>query len=324
MIQADHAIGNKTTIFTNHNSLTDNGWTENVAINTYKNSIILAYMLPTVIDHVGLKRVFEETDSDVVHAHNLPCAHYSHNLGLPTIFDDWEYFLEYYNYKPSIHLINKKSIPFRIYRQHIAEHAVKKLIKEVPTIVTNKNVQQQYERLGGKNIQVIPNVPNQKERETALKGKWRKKPRTTTCYIGAMTQDSQMPLRNTSGIKEAWQTDKLGDLIVFEANNYKPHLQLFKTIRECHYNLLYWRPLHVHRYYLQNKAFLASIVGVPTIISSSLTATIDLLGEFAIPVDSLSDIKDVIKQNVTVDVDYPKKEHLLDFYAPQLKEIYNN
>jgi hypothetical protein len=72
------------------------------------------------------------------------------------------------------------------------------------------------------------------------------------------------------------------------------------------------------------KAFLASVVGVPTIISSSLKATVNLLGDYALPVRSLSEIPEVIRN-----YDYSRKytlnnTHLWEFYEPKIKTAYEN
>jgi hypothetical protein len=63
-------------------------------------------------------------------------------------------------------------------------------------------------------------------------------------------------------------------------------------------------------------------VGVPTIISSSLKATVRLLGEYALPVHSLEDIPKIIKT-----YDYSKKyrlnpAHLWEYYQPKIKAAY--
>jgi hypothetical protein len=110
-------------------------------------------------------------------------------------------------------------------------------------------------------------------------------------------------------------------LYVFSGENFCPHLKVLRKLRECHFNLLYWKPFHFHKNYLQNKAFLASAVGVPTIISSSLTATIDLLGDYAITVDKLADIPDAIKTYSFPELK-PVPEQLWEHYEPAIEEMY--
>jgi hypothetical protein len=115
----------------------------------------------------------------------------------------------------------------------------------------------------------------------------------------------------------------IGNLYVFEGNRYCPHLDVLRKLREFHFNLLYWKPLLVHKYYLQNKAFLASVVGVPTIISSSLTATIDLLGKYALVVRSLEDIPAVIEKSKTYSAFTLDPNHLWESYESEIQEAYN-
>jgi hypothetical protein len=285
-------------------------------------------------DPIGLKKFFFQHNCQIIHAHSPESAYYSYKLGLPTIFDDWEYWLDFYEYcKPA----NKELISEKIKRMSVGIQAfdlpifryilkkrykkmVLELIQNIPIIVTNEEVKQRYRELGASDVWVVPNVPLTFERNYGLAVKKPKKNKITTCYIGNMTADDNMFLRNTSGVRELWQKNELGDLYVFEG---LPHLDIFRKVQECHFNLLFWKPLEVHRFYLQNKAFLASVMGVPTIISSSLKATIKLLGDYALPVDKLSDIPDLIKS-----YDFSKeyslnRAHLWEYYEPQIQDAYS-
>jgi len=299
-----------------------------IPVEFFPRSRRLAYLFPAFSYKIGLKKFFKKYKCDLVHAHNLPAAYYSYKQDLPTVFDDWEYHLEYFDYHG---LINpEKRGPGRVaaqflyfFRRKRAKKLVLELIRNLPVIVTNEEVEKRYRELGATSIWWVPNVPLSYEREYAFAVDAKKRDRITTCYIGNMTVDSKTKLRNTSGIRELWKKKDLGDLIVFEGKNYLPHLEVLRKVRECHFNLLYWKPLPVHRYYLQNKAFLASVVGVPTIISSSLKATINLLGEYALPVNSLEEIPKVIES-------YKPKEyqlnpaHIWEYYQPKIRAAYEN
>jgi len=294
---------------------------DKVVVETYKKSRAMAYLLPVPYDHLGLKRVMREHDCAFVHAHNLPCAYYSRRLGFPTLFNDWEYHYSYYDYEAP-HLCSKWSRPFRFYRRNISKNIVKKILP-FATIVTNKNVERRYRELGAEKIWTVPNVPSKFEIDFASKFSVEKRKQTTTCYVGEMSADSKIQLRNTSGIRELWMQNDLGELLVLEGENYIHHLQIFGILKSCHYNLLYWKPLNIHQYYLQNKAFLASVIGIPTIISESLTATIELLGDLAIPVNSLEDVKKVVQSELWKhNHSYPKPSHIFEYYSPKIREAY--
>jgi len=327
-IQNDLNMGFRPVMFVLESALNgSNKWIPNVdkvIVETYKRSRNMAYLLPTLHDPLGLNAVFQKHDCDIVHAHNLPCAYYSYKLGLPTVFNDWEYHYEYYDYQTS-KLLSKFSKLFRWYRRRIAKKVIKKLLSKLPVIVTNKTVETKYRELGADRIWTVPNVPSQFEIDSTLNFDIAKKNQKTTCYVGNMSRDNQTRLRNTSGIRELWKQNDLGELLVLEGENYVPHLEIFKTLEFCHYNLLYWKPIDVHRYYLQNKPFLASVVGTSTIISSSLTATIELLGEFALPVNSLEDVKEVVQsERWKHKHSYPKPSHIFEYYAPKIKESYHS
>jgi len=241
------------------------------------------------------------------------------------VFDDWEYNYEFYDYQPKrlgIGLRPAGSAFFSYVRRVRAKKIVKELIRNLPVIVTNDQVEFRYRELGAKSIWWVPNVPLSCEREYAFAVDIAKRDRITTCYVGELSAEKNSLLRNTSGVRRLWSEHDIGNLLVLEGKNYVPHLDVLRTLRGCHFNLLYWKPLPIHRYFLQNKAFLASVVGVPTIISSSLKATIGLLGEYALPVYSLEDIPKVVKT-----YDHSRKyrlnpTHIWECYQPKIRTAY--
>lgn len=280
----------------------------------------LSYMLPIQDDFLNLRKIFNDYRCDFVHAHNLWCAYYSYKLGLPTLFDDWEYYLEFLKYVPLISNGQRaRGLPFVWYRRLKAAGYVKELIKNVVVGCTNKYVQEKYVGLDAKHCFVIPNVPLKFERDYAFAEDVTKQSKLSTCYIGSIKTD-KCRLRNTKGVINFWLKHKeLGTLYIFEGVNRVGHLELLRKLRSFHFNLLFWNPLTVHKYYLQNKAFLAAALGIPTIITSSLKATIDLLGDFALIVDCLNDIPTVIKYAKFVGL---RQEHLWECYENNISKAY--
>lgn len=324
-IQHDFDMSLHPILFARDSALNDNyKWipdSDNITVCSYHKSRALAYMLPLTRDPLNLQYIFDIHNCDLVHAHNLPCAYYSHRLGLPTVFNDWEYHHSYYDYASPKR--NRLSIPFRMYRRRIAKKVLKELLANISIIVTNKNVAEKYRELGAVKIWTVPNVPLQFEVDTTSKLDIEKKQQLTTCYVGNITVDNYTTLRNTLGVQELWQRKYMGNLLTLEGSNYVPHLEIFRILKACHFNLLYWHPLDVHKYYLQNKPFLASVVGVPTIISDSLSATIELLGDFAIPVHTLQDVEKAVQSNLWSNTHYyPKPTHIFEYYTPKIIEAY--
>ena len=216
------------------------------------------------------------------------------------------------------------SMPLRLYRSRIVTKVLYKLLSKLHVIVTNDVVEKRYRELGANNVWTVPNVPLKFEVNVASETSAQKKEQLTTCYVGNMREDNHSKLRNTQGIQELWRQNSLGNLLVLEGNNYVPHLKTFEILKSCHFNLLYWKPISDHKYYLQNKAFLASVVGVPTIISDSLTATINLLGDFALPVHSLMDVKETVQSDLwNNNHSFPKPSHVFEYYSPRIMEAYN-
>lgn len=288
------------------------------------------HMLPTA--KVNLKRVFKALKCDIVHAHQVETAYYSYKKGLPTIFDDWEYHLEFskLRYCKSYYSIEgsffskclKNPLTRRLYKKRCS--AVLELLANVPVIVTNDAVKKVYEDMGTENVWTVPNVPVKQEVEYAFRdGDVEKSSVIITCYIGNLSRNEESILRCTKGIKELWKNFNLGKLHAFEDNNRVPHLEIMRQIRRFHFNLLFWRPLRAHKYYLQNKAFLASAMGLPTIISSSLISTIALLKDYALVVDSIEEIPDTIKNYNPPKIHRIYEDHYWEYYEKRIKSAYN-
>jgi len=310
-------------VFCNDN-IENNLWIprrKEVSIEHFGDHQRLAYMIGINEDFLGLKKVFNNYGCDFVQAHNLWCAYYSYKIGLPTIFSDWEYYLNHLDYFPL--KSNGQSIfglPFALMRRFRASGFVKHLLKNIPIIVTNKNQQEKYQSLGAKECFVVPNVPLKFEQDYAFSVNVEKEKVVTTSYIGQMSSDT-WALRDASEVPSLWSRFDIGKLHIFEKENYLPHLNVLRKLRSFHFNLLYWKPFPDHKYYLQNKAFMASVVGIPTIISSSLTATINLLGSYAIPVSNLEEIPKIIKHYEPVSLPL-QENHLWEYYESNIKKAY--
>jgi len=326
VIQSNIDMGFDCTLYVWSDAENDKFWVpgrDRVPVLYFKRDRRLAYLLPALNDFMGLKRIFKESKCDLIHAHNLECAFYAFQMGLPVVFDDWEFHWIYYQFASDVSF-NRLGLPLRFYRNVAVKHNLRRMFDSVPFIVTNSAVAEEYKRLGVESVGVVPNVPLRFERDYAFASDVSKRRKVSTCYVGNLTKDSRTVLRNTSGIVDIWDKYQLGDLFVFEGENYCNHLDVLRSLRSFHFNLLYWKPVEVHKYYLQNKAFLASAVGVPTIVTSSLSATINLLGEYALVVNKLEDIPNIIR-NYDFNRKYSLREdHLWEFYDSTIKKAYDN
>jgi hypothetical protein len=292
----------------------------------------MVYIIDMKFDFLRLKRLVEHFRCDLVHAHSIETAYYAYKLGLPVVYDDWEFELFYYDYYYESNVLNESSnsitLPakklFSNRKRAVVKDVILEILPEVPVIVTNDEVRRFYERLGAKRIWTVPNVPLRMEREYGFGVDVPKRQKTSTCYIGNMSLDEKAKLRNTLGVRELWQKHDLGTLYVFEGKRFVPHLELFRKVREFHYNLLFWHPLKVHKFYLQNKPFVASVVGVPTIIGRSLKSTVSLLREYAITVDSLEEIPSAIKQSDPLKERPVYPDHFWEYYQDRILEAYRS
>ncbi|KON31928.1 MAG: hypothetical protein AC479_08140 [miscellaneous Crenarchaeota group-6 archaeon AD8-1] len=305
---------------------------DNLDLAFYPKNRYVSNMIPAKNDPICLRKIFKDFDCDVVHAHHLNSAFYSINLGLPTVFDDWEFFLNYMRYLPLLfnYWLYKKrpdkivlGMFMRALDRFRNPYILKKIFKLAPIIVTNRFVKEEYDSFGAKTFWV-PNMPLNFEREYVESKQIKKISRLTTGYIGRLYNDNkQNPLRNASGIAELWRRENIGDLYIFEGKNTCTHLELLCKLKSFHFNLLYWEPKSFHRYYTQNKPFLASILGIPTIISASLVDTVNLLGEYALPVMTIRDIPLVMKSYL----ENPRKlilnpTHFWEYYEKNIFSAY--
>lgn len=206
---------------------------DKVSVEYYKPNRQLSYLLPTLHDRIGLRKVFKEYKCDFVHAHNVFCAYYSHRLGLPTLFDDWEYY-EYFDYHPPKTRITGASSAGSAFLAHLrrtrAKGIVRKLLQKLSIIVTNDLVESRYRELGAKRIWSVPNVPLSYEREYAFAANVKKRDRVTTCYVGSITRDEGTALRNTSGVRILWSEHDIGDLWYWKAKTMFLILKLSESL----------------------------------------------------------------------------------------------
>ena len=308
---------------------------DKVEVETYRRNRWADYMIPQRGDPLGIRKCFRDYGCDVVHAHNMEAAYYAVHSGLPVVFDDWEFYLKYLYYRPLIDVnnptkhfhglleCNPAGLPLKLLKRHRSTGVMEDLLKAVPVIVTNRCVKEAYEALGAHAF-FVPNVPLWLERVDALAEPVEKEPVTTTGYVGTITNDNRRnKLRNMEGIPELWRKHCLGKLVLFEGKNVVPHPQMLRRMARFHFNLLYWQPRSYHRYYLQNKAFLASAVGVPTIITSSLEDTVALLGEYALPVADMEEIPSVMQRWLESPGRLPvKPEQYWEHYSSEVEGAY--
>lgn len=318
-IQSDLDNGFDVVAFVNR-EIENNLWIpdrEKVELKFFEYNRLWHYRVPSWCDYLNLKNF----DFDLVHAHDPFCADYALRLGFPVVFDDWEYWLEYMDFVP-LRTEGVKGVPSVLLRRLRAWKLVKNLLWHVPVIVTNRNVKDHYLDLDAVSVDVVPNVPLRFERDYAFAGTCTEKPdKMFFCYIGDFDADN-WSIRDTSELRNVWSRKWLGPLHVFGGKTKLSHLDLIRRMRMYDFNLLVWKKFWAHPYFLQNKAFLASAVGVPTIISSSLLATIDLLQEYAFPVDNARDIYAVV-ENFSYRPFRLHPEHLWEYYESAIKNAYN-
>lgn len=289
---------------------------DQVPISTYVSDWHWFFLYPSPKkDHFGLLKAFDTLDCDVVHANDLWAARYSYSLGLPTVYDDWEYWYEYMDVaRPSRGILGKFST---FIRKSNAKQEVLQLIENVPTIVTNKNVAAKYHALGGENVRVVPNVPLKFEHDYAFQVPVEKQS-FGIVYIGDLS-DEVWSLRDARDIVYCSFRDQIYQFS--GETRLVSHLDLLRKVREFTFNLFWWKPHPLHKYYLNNKAFIASVLGIPTLISRSLTANIDLLGEYAIPIRHPAEIYHAVKNYEPREL-FLREDHFWEFYQEGLREAY--
>ena len=189
-----------------------------------------------------IEKLVKQLGPDIIHSHNIGSAKISHDLGLPAVFDDHEYFrmLSRVNAE-NIHLQNTTNLKSGfdrvkqnmklsfISRQSISNWTnwEKELVLSVPTITVSEQIANELREVGDgktKEIIVVPNFPLETEisfKEPQAHG------HLSSVYAGGDSKHKQVTNRDISGLTNLFADNDIGNLTIIGWEHAESSEKLF-------------------------------------------------------------------------------------------------
>ena len=285
-----------------------------------------------------IEKLVKQVRPDIVHSHNIGSAKISHQLGLPMVFDDHEYFrmlslvnTENIKFQNGVHLtsglkrtIQSMKLSF-ISRQSISNWTKweKELVSSVPTITVSEQIAQELtmNRDGGKEIFVVPNFPMEAEASEFSEPKSHKY--LSSVYAGGDSKHKQVTNRDISGLANLFVYNDIGNLTIigweaessekFKATGFLARDKMFSEMSQNSTGLIPWKKHWSHPFLNPNKAYEYAHAGLFVMLTSDLTSVINTLGDNCLAFEDYDDLASKLEYF---------KSNMDDLYEKRLK-IFN-
>jgi hypothetical protein len=253
---------------------------------------------------------------DIIHSHNIGSAKISHDLRLPVVFDDHEYFgmLSRVNAE-NIHLQNPNNAKSRfdrikqnmktsyILRQSISNWTnwEQELVQSVPTITVSEPIAKELRKKADgktKDILVVPNFPL--ETEISFK-----EPRDhghfSSVYAGGDSKHKQVTNRDISGLTNLFADNDIGTLTIigweraessekYKATGFLPRDEMFSEMIQNSIGLIPWKKHWSHPFLNPNKAYEYAHAGLFVILTSDLRSVVTTLEDNCLTFEDYNDL----------------------------------
>ncbi len=263
-----------------------------------------------------IEKLVKQLAPDIIHSHNIGSAKISHDLRLPVVFDDHEYFgmLSRVNAE-NIHLQNPNNAKSRfdrikqnmktsyILRQSISNWTnwEQELVQSVPTITVSEPIAKELrKKADGKtnDILVVPNFPL--EIEISFK-----EPRDhghfSSVYAGGDSKHKQVTNRDISGLTNLFADNDIGTLTIigweraessekYKATGFLPRDEMFSEMIQNSIGLIPWKKHWSHPFLNPNKAYEYAHAGLFVILTSDLRSVVTTLEDNCLTFEDYNDL----------------------------------
>lgn len=263
-----------------------------------------------------IEKLVKQLGPDIIHSHNIGSAKISHDLGLPAVFDDHEYFgmLSRVNAE-NIHLqniTNLKSVFDRvkqntklsfISRQSISNWTnwEKELVLSVPTITVSEQIANELREVGDgktKEIIVVPNFPL--ETEISFKEPQAHR-QLSSVYAGGDSKHKQVTNRDISGLTNLFADNDIGNLTIigwehaessekYKATGFLPRDKMFSQMIQNSIGLIPWKKHWSHPFLNPNKAYEYALAGLFVMLTSDLRSVASTLEDNCLTFEDYDDL----------------------------------
>lgn len=263
-----------------------------------------------------IEKLVKETRPDIVHSHNIGSAKISHDLGLPAVFDDHEYFgmlsrvnaenLKIQNYQDPQSGLGKfrqnMKLSF-ISRQSISNWTKweRDLVSTVPTITVSEQIAhdlRKFSPAGTRHIFLVPNFPSEAETSGFNKPEFHEK--LSCVYAGGDSRHKQVINRDISGLTNLFMIRDIGNLTIigwepessqnFKATGFIQRDKMFSEMRQNSIGMVPWKKHWSHPFLNPNKAYEYAHAGLFVMLTSDLTSVIHTLQDNCLTFEDYEDL----------------------------------
>jgi len=263
-----------------------------------------------------IEKLVKQLGPDIIHSHNIGSAKISHDLGLPAVFDDHEYFrmLSRVNAE-NIHLQNTTNLKSGfdrvkqnmklsfISRQSISNWTnwEKELVLSVPTITVSEQIANELREVGDgktKEIIVVPNFPLETEisfKEPQAHG------HLSSVYAGGDSKHKRVTNRDISGLTNLFADNDIGNLTIigwehaessekYMATGFLPRDKMFSEMIRNSIGLIPWKKHWSHPFLNPNKAYEYAHAGLFVMLTSDLRSVASTLEDNCLTFEDYDDL----------------------------------
>ena len=310
--------------------------------------------IPFYYDRVKkqIEKLVKRVRPDIVHSHNIGSAKVSHDLGLPVVFDDHEYFrmlslvnAENIKSQNSMHTnsrfdrtIQSMKLSF-ISRQSISNWTKweRDLVTSVPTITVSEQIALELRTVCDartKEIFVVPNYPL--EAETIEFREPRPHDKLSCVYAGGDSKHKQVTNRDISGLTNIFLDNDIGNLTIIgweaesseklKATGFLPRDKMFYEMIENSIGLIPWKKHWSHPFLNPNKAYEYAHAGLFVMVTLDLTSVIQTLDDNCLTFEDYDDLTSKLQYFKTnMDELYDKRLKIFNYARRNLVwERYEN
>ena len=263
-----------------------------------------------------IERLVGLVKPDIVHAHNIGSAKISHELKLPVVFDDHEYF-------KMLSLVNAENMKFRdnkgsnsrfsraIYDMKLSFISRKsistwtkwetELVSSVPTITVSEQIANDLNKMMDNNIKhifVVPNFPMEVETTEFMEPQDHEN--LSCVYAGGDSKHKQVTNRDISGLTELFMNQEIGNLTIigweaesskkFRATGFLPRKKMFYEMFQNSIGLIPWKKHWSHPFLNPNKAYEYAHAGLFVMLTSDLTSVVHTLVDNCLTFEDYDDM----------------------------------
>jgi len=244
-----------------------------------------------------LAHVMKKTAPDIVHAHNIFSAQLAHEMHLPMIYDDHEYWSMMRKAELEGWVRDSLHSPPRVLHHLIRRYGgwlwkrwESRVIPDVPTITVCEETAKAHSERGGRIVLVVPNLPSEKEVREITPPNKKDAPLAAVTIGNDFT--TPMRIRDSRFLLPIFASASFGQLTVIgdraldSCTNVRsvksmPHLAMLRELSNYHVGIIGWKPHWFHTFCNPNKAYEYMQTGLVPVVPSTLTPVLRMCDGFA-------------------------------------------